>query len=151
MREVGIIYSIAPVFELPFMLYFGILATRTDPAKLIRIGVFLAIVYYSLLILVRTPQQIYPLQIISAAMVAITQGVAITYFQNYLPHHPGTATNLYVTAQRIGSTAGYLLFGTLDWRFGHRTVFFACSAFVVLTLALMYVPAKPDVPDSTAA
>lgn len=146
-RHVGIIYSVAPVFELPFMLYFGMLATRVDPARIIRLGVFVALVYYALLTLVQAPWHVYPLQILSAASVAVTSGVAITYFQNYLPHHPGTATNLYATAQRIGSTVGYLLFGTLDWRFTHRAVFVGCSLFCALSLALVYVPSRPDTED----
>ncbi|PTY03706.1 MFS transporter [Opitutaceae bacterium EW11] len=143
-RHVGVVYSVAPVFELPFMLYFGMLATKVDPAKIIRVGVLIAIVYYALLTLVQAPWHVYPLQILSAATVAVTSGVAITYFQNYLPHHPGTATNLYATAQRIGSTVGYLLFGTLDWRFGHRAVFVACALFTTISLGLVFVPSKPD-------
>jgi len=144
--NVGIIYSVAPIFELPLMFYFGLLATRMDPARLIRLGVIIAIAYYGLLSLVQAPWHIYPLQFLSAATVAVTSGVAITYFQNYLPHHPGSATNLYSNATRIGSTVGYLLFGTLAWNFGHRAVFVACTGFTVLALALLAVPARPDEP-----
>ncbi len=149
-HHVGIIYSIAPVFELPLMLYFGLLASRQDPARIIRLGVFIAIAYYALLAVVRAPWHIYPIQVLSAAVVAVTSGVAITYFQNYLPHHPGSATNLYATAQRIGSTLGYLLFGTLSGNFGHRGVFIGCTLFSALSLALLYVPARPDEPDPKA-
>lgn len=147
--NVGIIYSVAPVFELPLMLYFGWLATRTDPARIIRIGVIIALAYYALLYLVQAPWHVYPLQFLSAASVAVTSGVAITYFQNYLPHHAGSATNLYATATRIGSTVGYLLFGTLAWRFGYRTVFIFCAGFTALSLALLCVPSRPDEPDTT--
>jgi MFS transporter, SET family, sugar efflux transporter len=146
-RHIGIIYSIAPVFELPLMLYFGALATKKDPARIIRLGILIAVAYYALLALVRAPWHVYPLQFLSAAVVAVTSGVAITYFQNYLPHHAGTATNLYATAQRIGSTVGYLLFGTLSWKFGYRNVFLWCTLFSAVSLALMYIPGKPDVPD----
>lgn len=146
--NVGIIYSVAPVFELPLMLYFGVLATRTDPARIIRIGVIIAVIYYGLLSLVQAPWHVYPVQILSAASVAVTSGVAITYFQNYLPHHPGSATNLYSNATRIGSTVGYLLFGTLAWNFGHRAVFYFCTGFTVIALALMLVPSRPDEPDT---
>ena len=147
-RHVGIIYSIAPLFELPFMLYFGMLATRMDPARLIRVGMGIAILYYGLLVVVQVPWHVYPVQILSAAVIAVTSDVAITYFQNHLPHHPGTATNLYATAQRIGSTMGYLLFGTLAWRFGHRGIFVGCAVFAALSLALMLVPARPDEPQN---
>ncbi|OIQ97106.1 sugar efflux transporter B [mine drainage metagenome] len=150
-QQVGIVYCVSPFFELPFMLYFGMLATRMDPAKVIRIGIAIAIVYYAGLTLVHVPWQVYPMQILSAAVTAVTSGVAISYFQNYLPHHPGTATNLYANAQRIGSTIGYLLFGWLAWRFGYRVVFLTCTVFSAATLGLMYVRHKADTPDAIPA
>lgn len=135
-QQVGIIYSLAPVFELPLMFYLGLLASRGDQARIIRLGALLAFLYYALLLPVQAPWQIYPLQIISAAMAAINSGVAITFFQNYLPGQPGTATNLYSTALRFGSTAGYLLFGTLASGLGHRGVFAVCAGLSAITFGL---------------
>ena len=140
--NVGIAYSVAPVFELPFMLYFGWMATRRAPARVIRIGMLISTAYYTCLVLVSEPRQVYYCQALAAAATSIVQGVAITYFQGHLPRHPGTATNLYSTAQRIGSTAGYFLFVGLAWRFGHRSVFEACALFAMAGLALMMVPVR---------
>lgn len=148
-HHIGIIYSVAPVFELPFMLYFGMLATRIDTAKVIRIGIVIAVLYYALLSLVQAPWNVYPLQVLSAAMVAVTSGVAITYFQNYLPHHAGSATNLYSTAQRMGSLLGYLLWGAIGAH-GYRTVFYVCTALAVASLLLLFVPGKPDTAEAAA-
>jgi len=139
-QQVGIAYSVAPVFELPFMFWFGLLASRGSPGRLIRIGVILAIAYYALLYFVREPWHIYPVQIISAAMIAVVSGIAITFFQSYIPDQPGTATNLYTTANRIGSTIGYLSFGTLAETIGYRAIFLVCAvvcgaAFLLLWLA----------------
>jgi MFS transporter, SET family, sugar efflux transporter len=64
-------------------------------------------------------------------------GIAITFFQNFLPEQPGTATNLYSSAGRIGSTVGYLAFGALASAFGHRAVFWACTALSVLALVVL--------------
>lgn len=139
-QQVGIAYSVAPVFELPFMFYFGLLASRGRPGPLIRLGVIIAVAYYALLSQVRAPWQVYPVQILSAAMIAVISGIAITFFQGYIPNQPGTATNLYSTANRIGSTVGYLCFGTLATGLGHRAVFLVCAgvcaaAFLLLWLA----------------
>ncbi len=144
-QQVGIAYCVAPVFELPFMFFFGMLASKGDQARIIRTGVTLAVVYYALLTLVGAPWQVYPLQILSAAITAVTMGVAITFFQSYLPDLPGTATNLYSNASRIGSTIGYLLFGTLATGFGHRTVFHVCAALSLIALVLMYAYRHPSV------
>lgn len=137
-QQVGIIYCVAPAFEIPFMLYFGMLATKSDQARLIRLSVVLAVIYYALLGLVRLPWHIYPLQVLSAAITAVIGGIAITFFQNFLPEQPGTATNLYSSAGRIGSTVGYLAFGSLASAFGNRAVFWACTALAVLALAVLF-------------
>jgi SET family sugar efflux transporter-like MFS transporter len=141
--NVGTAYSVAPVFELPFMLYFGWLATRFPPARIIRVGMGISLAYYASLTWVTAPWHVYLCQGLSAAATSVITGVAITYFQGHLPRHPGTATNLYANAQRIGSTAGYFLFVGLACRFGYRAVFEACTVFAALALGLMLVPVQP--------
>jgi len=136
-RHVGIVFSVAPVFELPFMLYFGLLASRGDQSRLIRLAAGAAVVYYALLAVVQAPWQIYPVQILSAAITAVTAGVAITFFQNFLPDQVGTATNLYANAMRIGSTMGYLLFGVLASAFSHRVVYLGCILLSAVAVAIM--------------
>lgn len=140
--DVGIAYSVAPVFELPFMLYFGWLATRIPAERIIRAGMVISATYYACLVVVGAPWHVYLCQGLSAAATSVISGVAITYFQSHLPDHPGTATNLYANAQRIGSTAGYFLFVGVAWRFGYRAVFEACTFFAAIALALMLVPVR---------
>src|SRR4051812_37820576 len=53
--QVGAAYSLAPVFELPFMYYAGVLATRIPTARLIRWAAVLAVVYYAGLALTQAP------------------------------------------------------------------------------------------------
>jgi SET family sugar efflux transporter-like MFS transporter len=140
--NVGIAYSVAPIFELPFMLYFGWLATKYPAERIIRAGMLFSMTYYLSLVCATAPWHVYPCQALSAAATAIISGVAITYFQSHLPHHPATATNLYSNAQRIGSTLGYFLFVCLAWRFGYRAVFEACALFAAVGLGLMLVPLR---------
>lgn len=151
-RDIGIIYSLGPLFELPLMFYFGLVASRGNHERVIRIGVALAVAYYGGLVLVQAPWHIYPLQVLSAATIAVTAGVAITFFQNYLPGQPGTATNLYSSAQRIGSTAGYLVFGFLSATLGTRGIFVLCAVLCTVTLALFtYLAAASRRPVSRPA
>lgn len=152
-RHIGTIYSIAPVFELPFMFFFGMLATKGDHARLIRFSFLLSVVYYAGLSLVGAPWHIYPLQIISAAIVAVTSGVAITFFQNFLPDQVGTATNLYSNAMRVGGTAGYLLFAAVAEPFGYRAVFVFCTVLCVAALGILlhYRRSAAAHPTATAA
>jgi SET family sugar efflux transporter-like MFS transporter len=139
-RQIGIAYSVAPFFELPFLLLFGLAAARgSKPGPMIRLGVIIGVAYYVLLSQVRAPWQIYPIQILSAAMIAVLSGIAITFFQNYIPNQPGTATNLYTNANRIGSTAGYLFYGSLVTGFGHRAVFLVCAGVCVASFLLLWL------------
>jgi SET family sugar efflux transporter-like MFS transporter len=85
------------------------------------------------------------LQALSAAVVAVMSGVAITFFQNYLPSQSGTATNLYSTASRIGAIAGYLGFGVLGGATGHRAVFGVTVGLCALALTILLVFRRPAV------
>ena len=109
------------------MYFLGLWATRVPPARLIRHAALLAVVYYGALALTRDPWHVFPLQVLSAALVAVTGGLAITFFQDFLPGQAGTATNLYMNAFRIGSTLAYLAFGFLAEALGYRGVFAACA------------------------
>lgn len=145
--HVGVIFSLAPIFELPLMLYFGLLATRIETGKLIRVAMVLAVLYYTALSCVRAPYQIYPLQLLSAAIVSVTSGIAITFFQNKLPDRLGAATNLYSNASRVGSTSAYLFFASSASYFGHRATYVLCAALALVSLVLSgagerYFPAK---------
>jgi SET family sugar efflux transporter-like MFS transporter len=142
--DVGIAYSVAPVFELPFMLYFGWQATRRPQEGIMRTGIAIIAVYFAALVCVTQPWQVYLCQILAAAATAVVSGVAITYFQSHLPHHPGTATNLYTNAQRLGSTAGYFLFGFIAAHQGYRCVFEVCTVFSLIGLGLMFVPVREE-------
>ena len=100
--HVGIIYSVAPIFEIPLMLYFGLLATRMDPARIIRVGVIIAIAYYGLLSLVQAPWHVYPLQVLSAASVAVTSGVAITISKTTFRTTPA-ARRIFIQTRRASA------------------------------------------------
>jgi len=138
--NVGLAYSIAPLFELPLMVYFGWMATKRDAASILRTGMVVAIAYYGVLCIVSSPWQVYLAQILSAAMVAIIFGIAITYFQSHLPHHPGIATNMYANAGRVGSTTGYFLFGYVSEQYGYHAVFAVSLLFAFAAFLLMLVP-----------
>lgn len=137
--QVGAAYSLAPIFELPFMYYAGVLATRVPTARLIRWAAVLSVVYYAGLGLAQAPWQVLCLQVLSAAMVAVNSGLAITFFQDFMPGQAGAATNVYSSAARIGSTAGYLLFGALGSAFGYRSVYWVCAGFCACAWAIMHL------------
>lgn len=53
-KQVGIAYSVAPFFELPFLMLFGLAAAKgSKPGPMIRLGVAIGVPYYLLLSQVR--------------------------------------------------------------------------------------------------
>jgi len=135
-RNVGIIFGIAPIVEMPLMIWFGRLASRGHQVALIRFGVFVAVSYFLALTFVRAPWHIYPIQILSAISIAITTNVAITFFQDLLPGQAGIATSIYSNSYSAGNLVGYFCFGVLVQTVGHRGVFWACAALSALTFII---------------
>lgn len=135
--DVGWIFSIAPVFEVPLMVWFGQLAARGHQVGLIRFGVVAAGLYFVALIFAQAPWQIYPMQILSAVSIAIMTNITITFLQDLLPGHTGLATTLYSNSFGGGSLIGYLGFGLLLEAIGYRGVFVICVALCIAALLLL--------------
>jgi SET family sugar efflux transporter-like MFS transporter len=138
-RQIGIAYSIAPIFELPFMVYLGVLATRVRHERLVVLAMLLASFYYAGLSLAGAPSQVYVLQIASAGVVAVMSGVAISFFQTFLPSQAGSATNLYSSASRVGSMVGYIGFGSIAGALGHRVVFTVTAVATLVSAAMVHL------------
>lgn len=151
--DVGFIFGIAPFLEVPLMIWFSHLASRGHQVPLIRFGVLAALVYFAALIWVQAPWHIYPMQILSAASIAITTNITITFFQDRLPGHAGVATSIYSNSFAAGNLIGYLAFGVLLDAVGHRGVFVACVlvSAVTLTLFMLYRHRPAPVETSLSA
>ncbi|MFC5403340.1 hypothetical protein [Cohnella soli] len=80
----------------------------------------------------------YAIQIFSAAAISIKNGIAITYFQNFVPNMPGTATTLYMNTSKIGQTLAFLIFGFASEWFGYRDVYLVCSLFAGIAIVLLF-------------
>jgi len=136
-KQVGLVVSVPPVFEVPFMIAIGILATKIGSRLLIRLGFGISVAYYGLLFLVTEPWQIYPIQILSAAQVSITAGIAVSYFQDFIPDEPGTATALYMNTTQIGNILGFLGFGFFSGLIGYHNLYLLCTGLVIVGLIIL--------------
>jgi len=137
-RDVGIIYSIAPFFEVPLMIWFGLLAARGHQLALLRLGAVAGAVYFAALCFVQAPWHIYPAQVVSAVSIAITTNITITFFQDLLPGQAGLATSIYGNSFSTGSLLGYFLFGLLMKPLGYRGIFVVCVLFTFATIAVLF-------------
>ena len=149
--QIGIAFSIPPIFEIPLMLMFGIIATKIDNRILIRLGVFFGFLYFILLYISDNTWEIYFIQILSAAMISITQGIALTYFQNFIPDMPGTATTLYMNTGRVGSLIAFLMFGYTAEFYGYRSVYLVCTLLAAISLILLWIVGKREVRETATS
>jgi SET family sugar efflux transporter-like MFS transporter len=147
-RDVGIAFGVGPLAEIPLMLWFGMLAARGHQLGLIRFAGAATVVYFLVLMLVRQPWHVFPIQILHGLSFAIISNVAILFFQDLLPGQPGLATTIFTNAANVGNLVGYFSFGSLLQPLGHRGMFLVSAALTTGTLVIMllYRPRGPALP-----
>lgn len=68
--------------------------------------------------------------------------------QTFLPNQAGSATNLYSSASRLGSTLGYLSFGAIAGGLGHRAVFLVSAASALVSASIVHAFRNASAPGS---
>ena len=142
--QVGTAFAVAPVFEIPFMLWLGRLSTSARQAFMIRVGVLVGVVYFLALGFARAPLDVYPAQVLNAFTIAVTMSLAIPYFQDLLPGQAGLATSLYSSSWSLGSLMGYLSFGLLVEQVGHRGLTQLCAGLGAVSLLVLVSSRRPS-------
>ncbi|GEM46758.1 sugar efflux transporter [Deinococcus cellulosilyticus] len=136
--QVGLLFSLAAGLEIPFMIFFGIIAAKLPKSRLIIAAAVLQGVYFLVLSQATHIWQIFPAQILTALVISVTQGLGISYFQDLLPEEPGMATTLNANTNRTGSILSGLLFGTLGSLLENRELFLVCMGMCWLCATLLY-------------
>jgi SET family sugar efflux transporter-like MFS transporter len=145
-RQVGTAFAVAPIFEIPFILWLGRLASRERQAFMIRMGVLVGVCYFLTLGWARTPLDVYPAQVLNAFAIAVTMSLAIPYFQDLLPGQTGLATSLYSSSWSLGSLLGYLSFGLLVESLGHRGLTRLCAALGAVSFVVLVTSGRRTAP-----
>jgi SET family sugar efflux transporter-like MFS transporter len=136
-HDLGIIFAIGPIVEIPLMMWFGHLAARGHQLSLIRFGVLATVGYFLVLSFATQPWHTYPAQVLSGISFAILTNITISFFQDLLPGQRGLATTIFSNALNSGNLLGYFFFGTLLEARGHRGVFLMCGGISVAALVLI--------------
>jgi len=143
--NVGAAFSLSPLFEMVFMVAFGHLAARGHQRSVILLGAGSSVAYFIALRFVTAPWQVYPLQVLNAAAVAVTVSVAIPFVQDLLPGQTGVATSLYSNALKAGSLLGFAAFGALAVVLGNAGLFPVCAGLAAATLSIVALAPRPRV------
>jgi SET family sugar efflux transporter-like MFS transporter len=134
---VGNAFAVSPIFEILFMVGFGHLAALGHQRRVIVAGASAAVAYFAALPFITAVWHVYPLQVLNAAAHAVTTSVAIPFFQDLMPRHPGAATTLYSNGLKAGSLLGFGAFGLLASYLGNARLFWVCAGFALITLAVV--------------
>lgn len=137
-RDLGFIFGVGPLVEIPLMLWFGQLAARGHQLSLIRLGGLASALYFILLLFASEVWHVCLIQTLSGMAFAILANVAIAFFQDLLPGQPGLATTVFANSSNLGNLVGYLGFGTLASAFGPRGLFGACAVAAGIACAAFY-------------
>jgi SET family sugar efflux transporter-like MFS transporter len=135
--SVGLAFALSPLFEIVFMVGFGHLASRGHQGRIMLLGSAAAVAYFVLLRFVAAPWQVYPLQVLYAAGVAVTASLAIPFLQDLLPGQPGLVTSLYSSALKLGSLLGFSCFGLLASRLGNAGLCLVCAGIASVTVGML--------------
>lgn len=137
--DFGIIFGVGPLVEIPLMLWFGHIASKSKGhlLRLLKFGAFVTLAYYLGLYFATAIWHVYLIQILSGISFAILTNVAILFFQDLIPGHAGLATSLFSNAGAVGNLFGFLSFGFVVETFGHQGSFLACAALTAITCVLM--------------
>jgi MFS transporter, SET family, sugar efflux transporter len=136
-KDVGAAFAISPLFEMLFMVVFGHLAARGHQRSVILLGASASVCYFIALGFVTAPWQVYPLQVLNAAAVAVTVSVAIPFVQDLLPGKTGVATSLFSNSLKVGSLLGFATFGALALELGNAGLFPVCAGLAATTAGIV--------------
>jgi SET family sugar efflux transporter-like MFS transporter len=137
--QLGYVFGMGPLVEIPLMLWFGQLAARGRQLSLIRVGGVTALLYFLLLMGAGRVWHVCLIQTLSGMSFAILGNVAIVFFQDLLPEQPGLATTVFANSSNVGNLLGYLLFGALAGPLGPRGLFAVCASAAALACVMLLV------------
>ena len=135
-RQLGWLYSITAIAEIPLMIIVGIMVSKMGKTRIILLGILANSLYFLIFAIAHSIWLTYAAQLFNAISVSIIMGYGISYFQEMLPEEPGTATTLFSNTSRIGSSMGGVVSGAVSGMFGYRSVFVVCMSISIAALSI---------------
>ncbi|MBU6489398.1 MAG: MFS transporter [Burkholderiales bacterium] len=125
------------LLEIPMMLWLGTMSSKLRKPRWLTAAAAVHAAYFIALAMVSQPLAVVPLQILSAAVVAITSCLGMVYVQDLMPGETGVATALFFNASRVGAILSGVLSGMIIGAFGYRVAFLLCAGLALCAFALL--------------
>lgn len=134
----GVILGVCAGLEIPAMLGFGLLSKRVPLQRLMRIGPLFGVAYYTVAATAGQVWQLGAAQLLNACFIAVMQGLAVSYVQDFLPSHPGRASTLYSNTFICGMILAGPVLG-VGAQVGYRVSFIIAVALSAVGLVLLTI------------
>jgi MFS transporter, SET family, sugar efflux transporter len=103
------------------------------------------IVYFVILMFVRSIGGVFWAQIPRAISIALVTYLGISFLHSLMPHRAGAAAALFSNSGQLGSVLAALSVGGLAKAFGYASIFVVCAVLSAAGLGLVCLtPAEPD-------
>jgi SET family sugar efflux transporter-like MFS transporter len=126
--DVGLLFSICAVVEIPAALALLLLPARAGRRGLILAGMVLFTGYFVLAATASSMAWLIGTQVARGVALPVVGALGITYMQDLLPHTPGRATTLFANTLTIGSLVSGVLAGAAAQTLGYRAALLLCGA-----------------------
>jgi SET family sugar efflux transporter-like MFS transporter len=137
LRWAGIALALAAGLEIPALIVIGRLSLRFSSISLLIAGATLGGLYYVGLAVLQGLVPLLALQVLNATSVAITSGIALTWFQEVLAR-PGLATTISTNVRRVGGiVAGPVIAVAGASSLTYVAVWWVCAVMLVVSIGLM--------------
>jgi MFS transporter, SET family, sugar efflux transporter len=130
--DVGFLYSVGAIVEIPAALALMLLPAGTTKARLILAGMALQAVYFEVIGLTPDLPVLVTAQIARGIAIATVGALGITYFQELVPHATARATTLFANTSAAGSLVSGVFAGTTAQILGYRPVLLICGVISAL-------------------
>ena len=126
--QVGFLVGLCALLEIPVMLALVMLRGLPSTEKLVKSAFLLFAVHFALVYLANGMPLLVTTQAIRAAVLAVTAGLGMLYFQELMPGRFAAATTMFANTSAVGGMLAGIVSGAAAQWFGYRAVFLLCAA-----------------------
>ncbi|WP_199698586.1 sugar efflux transporter [Deinococcus cavernae] len=126
--QVGFLVGLCALLEIPVMLALATLRGLPGTQKLVKGAFLLFAVHFALIYFSSGLPLLVTTQAIRAAVLAVTAGLGMLYFQELMPGRFAAATTMFANTSAVGGMLAGILSGAAAQWFGYRAVFLLCAA-----------------------
>ncbi|MEW9552152.1 MFS transporter [Nonomuraea sp. NPDC050783] len=134
--EVGLMFSVCALVEIPAALALVLLPGRARHGRLILLGMALLAGYLAVTAAATTVTALVLAQIARGVAIAVVGALGITYVQDRLPGAAGRATTLFANAATAGSLVSGVAAGATAQALGYRAALVGCAVLAALACVL---------------